>query len=105
MSIGSRFTNGRNDYNGSVARRLATNVLSRICGLVTGQRITDATSGFRAYSRRALEYLADYYPPDYPEPESIEFLAERAAHPRDTGGDAGATGRRVVDRRCGRCRT
>lgn len=77
MAIGSRFTSGRGDYDGSVGRRLATNMLSRICGLVTGQHITDATSGFRAYGPRALRYLASYYPADYPEPEAIVLLSRR----------------------------
>lgn len=77
MAIGSRFANGSGDYDGSAARRLATNVLSRICGALTGQRITDATSGFRAYGRRALRYLAAYYPADYPEPEAIVLLSRR----------------------------
>jgi glycosyltransferase involved in cell wall biosynthesis len=83
MAIGSRFTNGRGDYDGSVARRLATNVLSRICGLVTGQHITDATSGFRAYGPRALRYLASYYPADYPEPEAIVLLSRRGLAVRE----------------------
>ena len=104
MSIGSRFTNGRNDYNGSVARRLATNVLSRICGLVTGQRITDATSGFRAYGPRALRYLAAYYPADYPEPEAIVLLSRRGLTIREVavrmrprqGGRSSISGTRVV---------
>ena len=52
-------------------------LLSRICGALTGQRITDATSGFRAYGPRALRYLASYYPADYPEPEAIVLLSRR----------------------------
>jgi glycosyltransferase involved in cell wall biosynthesis len=77
MAIGSRFMNGRGDYDGSAVRRFGTNLLSRICGLVTGQRITDATSGFRAYGPNALNYLASYYPADYPEPEAIVLLSRR----------------------------
>lgn len=77
MAIGSRFVNGSDDYDGSAARRLATKILSRICGGLTGQRITDATSGFRAYGPRALRYLASYYPADYPEPEAIVLLSRR----------------------------
>jgi glycosyltransferase involved in cell wall biosynthesis len=77
MAIGSRFTDGRGDYDGSRLRRFGTHLLSRICGLVTGQRITDATSGFRAYGPAALRYLASYYPADYPEPEAIVLLSRR----------------------------
>lgn len=76
MSIGSRFLEST-DYNGSVWRRLGTRFLSWVCVAVTGQRITDATSGFRAYGPRALRYLASYYPADYPEPEAIVLLSRR----------------------------
>ena len=77
MAIGSRFMNGGGDYDGSAVRRFATKMLSRICGAVSGQEITDATSGFRAYGPRALRYLASYYPTDYPEPEAIVLLSRR----------------------------
>ena len=74
MSIGSRFLDGNGEYEGSGWRRMGTRFLSWICVLVTGQRITDATSGFRAFGPRALRYLATYYPADYPEPETIVLL-------------------------------
>ena len=74
MSIGSRFLGGNDEYEGSRWRRMGTRLLSWICVLVTGQRITDATSGFRAFGPRALRYLATYYPADYPEPETIVLL-------------------------------
>ncbi len=77
MSIGSRFIEGSAPYDGSGMRRMATKLLSMMCGWVTGQRITDATSGFRAYGPRALRYLAAYYPADYPEPEAIVLLTRR----------------------------
>ncbi len=104
MSIGSRFTGGRGDYDGSALRRLATNVLSRICGAVTGQRFTDATSGFRAYGPRALRYLAAYYPADYPEPEAIVLLSRRGLAIREVpvrmrarqGGRSSISGTRIV---------
>ena len=76
MSIGSRFLGG-DEYEGSAWRRLGTRFLSWACGRVTGQRITDATSGFRAFGPRALRYLASYYPADYPEPEAIVLLKRR----------------------------
>ncbi len=76
MSIGSRFL-ADGPYEGSVWRRIGTRYLSRVCSLVTGQRITDATSGFRAFGPRALRYLSSYYPADYPEPEAIVLLSRR----------------------------
>jgi glycosyltransferase involved in cell wall biosynthesis len=77
MAIGSRFSMGSAPYDGSAARRLATKLLSTICGMIACQRFTDATSGFRAYGPRALRYLANYYPADYPEPEAIVLLSRR----------------------------
>lgn len=74
LCIGSRFLE-HTDYEGSFWRRLGTRYLSRVCTMVTGQRITDATSGFRAVGPRALRYLAWHYPADYPEPESIVLLS------------------------------
>ena len=76
MSIGSRFLTERG-YKGSAWRRLGTRFLSLICTLVTGHRITDATSGFRAFGPQALRYLASFYPADYPEPETIVLLNRR----------------------------
>jgi hypothetical protein len=44
--------------------------------LLIGQTITDNTSGFRAYDRRAIEFLARHYPVDYPEPEVVILLGK-----------------------------
>lgn len=44
-----------------------------ITGL-TGHRVTDCTSGFRAANRRVIEAFAAWYPDDYPEPEVIVLL-------------------------------
>jgi len=76
MCSGSRFMNGVH-YDGSTARRTGTRILSWLCSAMSGQRITDATSGFRAFGPRALHYLASYYPADYPEPEAIVLLSRR----------------------------
>jgi hypothetical protein len=39
--------------------------------LLTGSRIYDVTSGFRAYNRQALQIVSGHYPTDYPEPEAL----------------------------------
>jgi hypothetical protein len=38
------------------------------------QKITDNTSGFRAYSRQAVSLLTKDYPFDYPEPIEVYLL-------------------------------
>lgn len=82
MVIGSRNLTPTS-YDGSLSRRVGNGVLSRLCTVLTGQKFTDSTSGFRAYSSRALEYLVDYYPADYPEPEAIVFLARHGFRIRE----------------------
>ncbi len=82
MVIGSRYL-AESGYEGSRLRRFGNFLLSKLAGLFSRQRVTDATSGFRAYSRKALTYLASYYPPDYPEPESIVFLARQGLRIRE----------------------
>ncbi len=73
---GSRFLNrdGRADW--PRARRAGTMVFSVLSKLLLRKRITDATSGFRAYSRRVIRHLAEHYPEDYPEPEIVNRLVQ-----------------------------
>ena len=47
--------------------------------LLSGLRITDCTSGFRAANRAVIEAFAHWYPEDYPEPEVI-LLLHRAGY-------------------------
>lgn len=77
MCIGSRFLEDSEAYEGSEWRRMGTRFLSRLCSIIIRRPITDATSGFRAFGPRALRYLADYYPADYPEPEAVVLLSRR----------------------------
>jgi hypothetical protein len=39
--------------------------------LLTGQKLTDTTSGFQALNRKAIELFAADYPHDYPEVEGM----------------------------------
>ena len=47
------------------------NFLSGLIFLLTGLRVRDVTSGFRACGKEMTNYFADHYAPDYPEPEAI----------------------------------
>jgi glycosyltransferase involved in cell wall biosynthesis len=62
LVVGSRFDAG---YRVSGLRRLMMRLLSRVISRKIGERITDTTSGFRAFDRRAIEYFARVYPTDY----------------------------------------
>ena len=68
--VGSRYLAGPG-YVSSTMRRTGIRILAACITVLTGQRCTDATSGFRAANRRAIKLCAAYYPPDYPEPESL----------------------------------
>lgn len=74
--IGSRFVEARG-YRGSRRRRLTIAFLSWLCSRLAGVKITDSTSGFRAFGRPALACVANDYPVDYPEPKSIANLARQ----------------------------
>lgn len=72
LVVGSRFVEkSANNFQSTGMRRLGIKWLSGIIKFVTGQRVYDVTSGFRACGRRAIELFCKDYPIDYPEPESI----------------------------------
>jgi glycosyltransferase involved in cell wall biosynthesis len=75
MVTGSRFLDGESDgYRSSAARRVGIRVFSRLVSLITRQRVTDPTSGFRMTDRRGIELFARDYPHDYPEIEAILLM-------------------------------
>lgn len=73
--IGSRFKEVSTAYRASLPRLVGIRLISWVISALTGRRISDPTSGFRAYNRRALEFLSADYPQDYPEPETIIALS------------------------------
>jgi glycosyltransferase involved in cell wall biosynthesis len=75
MITGSRFLDPqRPGYRSSLMRRLGIRMFARIVSLITGQRVTDPTSGFRMTNRRGIELFARDYPHDYPEVEAILMM-------------------------------
>ena len=62
--IGARFA-GRGDYQVRGPRRWAMRLMSRVLSWVTGARLTDATSGFKACGPRAVALFAVDYPAEY----------------------------------------
>ncbi len=72
LVIGSRFLTDNAGFKSTFMRRLGIRIFRVLSRLLTGRTITDNTSGFRAYGKRALEFAAQYYPAfDYPEPEEV----------------------------------
>lgn len=70
MCIGSRFID-KKGFQSSFMRRLGINIISTLIFILTGKRVNDTTSGFRACNRKLIEYFAANYADDYPEPEAI----------------------------------
>ncbi len=60
-----------------VSRRLGIRIFAWLVALLTGQAVTDPTSGLQVANRRAIEFLARFYPQDYPEIEA-RILLHRA---------------------------
>lgn len=76
MVIGSRFINkNSSEFKSSFARRLGIKIISFFIKLMTGKKIYDTTSGFRAVNKKLIKEFASNYPVEYPEPVStVEIL-------------------------------
>jgi len=73
--IGSRFIRSfSGQFKSSFNRRIGINLISIATKLLTGKRIKDPTSGFRAFNNAAIKLFAENYPVHFPEPESIILL-------------------------------
>jgi glycosyltransferase involved in cell wall biosynthesis len=70
---GSRFLKDL-QYAGPVSRRAGIHLFAFLLSRLVGQKITDPTSGFRLYNRRAISLFARDYPHDYPEVEAVLVL-------------------------------
>lgn len=69
MVIGSRFVQ-KTGYQQTFFRMLGINITSLLIKQITGVKIHDTTSGFRAVNKEIIEEFARQYPYDYPEPET-----------------------------------
>ena len=71
--IGSRFL-ASNHYQMPLSRKIGKTIFALIASLVIGQKITDPTSGFQGFSRRAIELLSKDFPVDYPDTDVLIML-------------------------------
>lgn len=76
MVIGSRFIN-KEGFQSSGARRVGIKYFTMLIKLLIGAKITDPTSGLRMVNREIIEFFAEEYPKDYPEPESVVAILRR----------------------------
>jgi glycosyltransferase involved in cell wall biosynthesis len=84
VAIGSRFRRKHNGFKSSSPRRVGIRLFEWFSYLLIRQHITDNTSGFRAYNRKAVRFLADHYPSDYPEPEVVILLGKNGFRMKET---------------------
>ncbi len=74
MVCGSRFLTDDHRYPAPVSRRTGIHIFAFLLSHIVGMRISDPTSGFRLYNRRAIDLFARDYPHDYPEVEAVLML-------------------------------
>jgi glycosyltransferase involved in cell wall biosynthesis len=70
MVCGSRFLTD-SGYPAPISRRTGIHLFSQLLSRIVGERVSDPTSGFRLYNRRAINLFARDYPHDYPEVEAV----------------------------------
>jgi glycosyltransferase involved in cell wall biosynthesis len=74
MVCGSRFLSADHHYPAPISRRTGIHLFAFLLSRIVGQPISDPTSGFRLYTRRAIALFARDYPHDYPEVEAVLML-------------------------------
>jgi len=68
--IGSRYIE-KEGFQSTFMRRLGINYFKWLNQRLVGVKICDSTSGYRAVNRKALKIVSNYYPDEYPEPDSL----------------------------------
>ena len=76
MVIGSRFID-KEGFQSSGVRRIGIKYFTMLIKWLTGVKITDPTSGLRMVNKEIIEFFAQEYPKDYPEPESVVAVLRR----------------------------
>ncbi len=78
MVIGSRFIDKSvSEFQSSKSRRAGISLISFFIKLVTGKKIYDTTSGFRAANRALIKLFSTDYPVEYPEPVSSTKILKK----------------------------
>lgn len=70
MVIGSRFITNEG-FQSSAMRRLGIKHFNLLIKWLTGETVTDPTSGMRMVNADIIRLFSEDYPKDYPEPESV----------------------------------
>jgi hypothetical protein len=82
VCIGSRFV-ARSGYHAPFSRRAGMLLFSMLVSVTLRQRITDTTSGLRAYGRAVMETCQHEFPADFPDAPLLIALARRGFRLRE----------------------
>ncbi len=70
--IGSRFLE-KSGFQSTFLRRIGINYFTFLIKVFCRIKVSDCTSGFRIINKKTLALVSDYYPDEYPEPESVIY--------------------------------
>ena len=76
IEVGSRYIK-KEGFQSSAMRQLGIRFFEKLIKGLSGQPVTDATSGFRAVNRKIMEEFVYDYPQDYPEPQTNLAVIKR----------------------------
>lgn len=83
LVIGSRFIENKGDQS-TFLRRMGIRLIAGTISLLSGQRVTDTTSGFRLADKKTIEFFSRDYPDDYPESETLMTLLRKKYSVKET---------------------
>ena len=82
--IGSRFLNDSGSYRTTLSRKIGMGIFGKLATIITGQYVSDPTSGFQALNRDALRFYASrFYPVDYPDADVLIMLHRAGLHVKE----------------------
>jgi hypothetical protein len=81
---GSRFMTKDHEYPAPLSRRTGIHLFAFLLSRLVEGRVSDPTSGFRLYNRRAIRLFARDYPHDFPEVEAVLMLHHHTLRMRET---------------------
>lgn len=78
FTIGSRYIDKTtSEFKSTFARQVGIRIISKAIKLVTGKKVLDTTSGFRACNKKIIKSFAFDYPLEYPEPITTTELLKK----------------------------
>lgn len=75
--IGSRFIGNLSKFKSTTIRKIGIKIISYLIKVFGKIKISDPTSGFRAGNKKVIELFSEYYPTEYPEPETVIYLKNK----------------------------